>query len=164
VSQQEEPISYNEATEWLRIGDSGQIGPLLTVISAVREEAEDITRRLFVQREATAAWDEFYKSVDLPRPPVSSVSTVEYYDRDTDTWETVGVGDYDVRGRHLKLDGRNEGQPLQVTYTCGYADLPPGLKQQLLRDIRYSYDHRDPGHSGSERIQDRSAYRKYRPY
>jgi hypothetical protein len=130
----------------------------------VREEAEDITRRLFTQREATAIWDEFYKRADLPRPPVESVDTVEYYDQEADTWKAVDASGYDVRGRRFELDGRNDGQPLRITYTCGYPELPAGLKQQLLRDIRYNYDHRDPGHSGSARVQDQSAYRKYRPY
>jgi hypothetical protein len=42
--------------------------------------------------------------------------------------------------------------------------VPRPLKLQLLRDVRYAYDHRDPGAEDSARVQDQMAYQQYRPY
>jgi len=163
VLQGEEPVSVNEAEDFLRVGNS-QTALVAMLVSAVRQEAERITRRLLVRREAEAEWDQVYERVDLPRPPIASVSSVESYDSDTDQWDTVDAADYDRRGRELVLEGGNEGRPLRVTYTCGYQDLPQPLRLQLLRDIRYAYDHRDPGADSSARVQDQMAYQQYRPY
>jgi hypothetical protein len=163
VSQGEEPVSVNEAEDFLRVGNS-QTALVAMLVSAVRQEAERITRRLLVRREAEAEWDEVYERVDLPRPPIASVSSVESYDSDTDQWDAVDAADYDRRGRELVLEDGNEGRPLRVTYTCGYQDLPQPLRLQLLRDIRYAYDHRDPGADSSARVQDQMAYQQYRPY
>lgn len=154
-----EPITADEAMQWLRI-NTVQLELLDTINAAVRGEVEDITRRLLTQRSVTAEWDRFYRKVDLPRPPVDSVSTVEYYDRDTDTWETVS--EYDTRGRHLELENGAHGQPVRVDYTAGYQDLPPTLKVQMLKDIRHAYDHRDP--ADGQMVQDRSVYQQWRPY
>jgi hypothetical protein len=134
------------------------------LVKSVRQEAESIARRLFTRRQAEAEWDEFYSRVDLPRPPVGSVSSVEYYDFGDDMWKTVSASDYDTRGRSLVLDSGNEGDPLRVTYQCGYQDLPNPLRLQLLRDLRYAYDHRDPGDDAAGRVQDQMAYQQYRPY
>jgi len=163
VESQDEPISLDDAKEWLRVSDPhDQGGVLLMLIRAVREEAEKITRRLLVEREVTLEWARFYRVVDLPRPPIASVSKVESYNPGDDTWDTVDEADYDRRGRSLELHDGNDGAPLRVTQTSGYTTVPPGLKRQMLKDLRYSYDNRDP--SMGARVQDLSAYRKYRPY
>jgi len=163
VSQQDEPIGYSEATDWLRVGD-GQVPVIVMLISAVREEAEQIVRRLLVQREATATWEQFYRKVELPSPPIGTVSSVEYYERGDAQWKSVDAADYDVRGRLLELESGNEGSPLRATYQAGYQDVPEQLRIQMLKDLRYSYDHRDPGDQGAARIQDRMAYQRFRPY
>jgi len=163
VSQGEEPVSVNEAEDFLRVGNS-QTALVAMLVSAVRQEAEKVTRRLLVRREAEAEWDEFYSRADLPRPPIASVSSVESYDLDAEQWEAVDTADYDRRGRELRLESGNGGQPLRVTYTAGYDTVPRPLKLQLLRDVRYAYDHRDPGAEDSARVQDQMAYQQYRPY
>jgi len=158
----EEPLSIVEVQDWLRVGSEVQAGTLLTLIQAVREEAEKITRRLLAKRSVTATWDLWYTNGDLPKPPIGSVSSVEKYDRGDDQWETIDSADYDVIGRRLELNDGLGGVPLRVTYTAGYDTLPAALKTQMLRDIRYLHDHRDPGMAG--RVEDRSAYFKWRPY
>jgi uncharacterized phiE125 gp8 family phage protein len=163
VSRDEEPVTINEAEDFLRI-DSSQTALVAMLVSAVRQEAEKITRRLLVRREAEAEWDQFYERADLPRPPIASVSSVESYDLKAEQWQAVDATDYDRRGRELRLESGNGGQPLRVTYTAGYGTVPRPLKLQLLRDVRYAYDHRDPGADGSARVQDQMAYQQYRPY
>jgi hypothetical protein len=154
-----EPVALSEAEDFLRVTNP-QLLVLQTVVASVRREAEDITRRLLTRRTVTATWDVFYREVDLPKPPIGSVQTVEYYDTEGDQWETVT--EYDVRGEHLELEDSIHSQPLRVTYTAGYSSLPKPLKLQMLRDIRYAYDHRD--RSMSAPVRDRSIYQQWRHY
>jgi len=156
-----EPVQVTEVNDFLRISNV-QPTVIQTTIQAVREEAERLSHRYLTQRSVDAEWDQFFDSVDLPRPPVDSVSKVESYDRGGDTWNMVDSADYDVRGRRLELDSGVHGVPLRVTYTAGYDTLPADLKLQMLKDIRHAYDHRDP--TMGEVVQDPDVYRQYRPY
>ena len=154
---QEEPVSLSEAESFLRAMDT-QRSVLYALLQAVRTEGERLSHRLFTRREVEAEWDVFYRQVDLPRPPIGSVSSVEKYD--DGAWESIS--EYDVRGRRLELEDDLPGQPLRVTYTAGYKDLPAELRRQVLLDVRHAYDHRDP--TMGEVVQKPDVYAQYRPY
>lgn len=156
-----EPIPVTEAEDFLRATDT-QAALLQAMIQSVRTEAERLSHRLLTRRSVEAEWEEFYSKVDLPRPPIDSVSSVETYDAGNDQWDSVDSADYDLRGRTLTLESDVHGVPLRVTYTAGYDDLPADLRLQMLRDIRHAYDHRDE--TMGEVVQDRDVYRQYRPY
>lgn len=163
VSATGEPVSIEEAEDFLRLSNP-QYDLLQMLITSVRREAEDIARRNFTQRETTARWDEAFEKVELPRPPTADINSVEYYDKGDDKWESIDGADYSKRENVLTIDGGNDGRPLRVKYIAGYSDLPEGLKLQMLRDVRFAYDHRDAGAEGSARVQDRGLYAQYRPY
>jgi len=159
----EEPIDKVVLENFLRV-ENPQPFVLDTLIESVRIRGEKLSRRLFTQRSVDAEWSVFYRRVALPRPPVDSVSSVEYYDRDTQTWETVDSADYELRSDVLTLDDGVGGQPLRVTYTAGYDSLPAPIEQQMLEDVRYTYDHRDPADDDSVRLKAPDVYQEYRPY
>ncbi len=155
VSSSEEPLDLSTVESYVRAPSADQI-LLKLLIAGVREQVEQRTRRLLVQRQVTASWESAYTYVRLPFPPIDSVSTVE--DGDATSLS------YERDGQTVTLDSGLGGQPLTVVYTAGYSDVPEALKMQMLRDIASRYDRRGNTAQGVnlKELPDPSAYDQWR--
>lgn len=89
-----EPVTIAEAKLWCRIDDddTDEDAMVLLLISAMREYAEELTGRSYVQRTLELRLDKFPDDgeIELPFPPVQSVSSVSYIDGDG-TLQTLSV-------------------------------------------------------------------------
>jgi uncharacterized phiE125 gp8 family phage protein len=95
-----EPITLDEAHDWIRDdGDSANDGVLGLLIKAMREYAETLTGRAFVQRTLELSCGAFWWNARcplvLPYPPLVSVESVKYLDVDGEE-RTLGVDVYTV--------------------------------------------------------------------
>lgn len=87
-----EPISLTEAKLHLRVDHTSDDPLIASLILASREYAENFTRRRFVQQTHDLKLDAFPCGdvIELPYPPVSSVTSIAYVDTngDTQTWSS----------------------------------------------------------------------------
>jgi len=163
-----EPISMLEAHEHLRIDIDDDDGLIMGYIKAAREYCEGFQNRTFINTvyelwldSFPCAEDErFYyrKEIELPRPPLVSVTSVEYYDT-ANVKYTMTASDYFAAvksepavvslayGKTWPSITLRPKEAVCVTYTAGYgtavAAVPQRVRQAMLLIIGHLYEHRE---------------------
>ena len=160
-----EPVSRAEAKLWIREDGTDQDSMVDLLIQSMREYAENLTGRAFVQRTLEATFECFPPDsvIVLPCAPLVSVAWVKYYNY-AGTLTTVDAADYEVDaysqpGRvqpvYLKYwePTRNVFNAVQVRYDAGYAPtssptdyrekVPASLKLWMHARLGTLYDNRE---------------------
>lgn len=161
------PVTVAEAKKQLEIwdDDSTHDAHLRWLIEAATEFAESYTGRAFITqtwqvsltRFPLASMDRFGQSIVLPRPPLQSITSIQYVDSDGVT-QTVSSSDYQV------VTGATPGyvcpaydavwpapryQPeaVTVTYVAGYgndpSDVPQIARQGILMLVAHWFENRE---------------------
>lgn len=180
-----EPVTAEQAFVHLRLdsADDPEQNPdyaaVLAQITSAREQCEQITRRAFVQQTlrivgpgdgSGRSW--FWwgstasaRGVELLRPPLISVSGVNYYDA-SNTLQTLDPASYFVTDDLVPqlhfVDGFSSPcvyrrtDALQIEYVAGYApvtsgpepdyraNVPESIKQAILLGVQLQYDELTP--------------------
>lgn len=151
-----EPVTVAEVKLQAVIGTDADDALLAIMIQAVREHGEALTNRSFITQTLKVSLDSFPAKIDLPRGPVTAVSSVTYIDEDGDEQTLVAGTDYDTD--IISLVGRVQpvymGQwpttkqvpnAVNVTYTAGWTTetIPAALKQWLLVRVASLYTQRE---------------------
>jgi uncharacterized phiE125 gp8 family phage protein len=154
-----EPVTLAEAKLHLKLDSDTTDDTLVTaLIQAAREQAEKYTGRAFIEQVWEYMMDEFgEEEIELPNPPLISVSTITYTDGNnvTQTLSTsvYGVNTYDEPGEvYLKfnqiwpivLDVENS---ICITYKAGYGtaatSVPASIRAAILLIIGHLYANRE---------------------
>lgn len=166
-----EPITLAEAKAHLRIptAETGDDTYITALIQAAREYTEQITNRVFVSQTWALYLDAFpvddLQKLYLKRPPLISVSSIQYYDND-DVLQTWSSSEYvvDTVGFFGEIyPGRNYSYPVArdfynsviITYVAGYADsgsspvdladnVPETIKSAIKILVAHMYENREP--------------------
>jgi uncharacterized phiE125 gp8 family phage protein len=173
---QDEPLGLTEVKEFLRLDEQVDDNFVRAFIIAAREWCENYTGRSFINRtlklsldgvsEAdTPLWEGFktgydrtyYKNfIELPSSPVSSVTSIKYFD-DSDTESTWDSSNYYVDTardipRIILRDGATfpsdlrKANGIEITYVAGYgakpSNTPEALRVAMLQYIMNLYEHR----------------------
>ena len=157
-----EAVSATDAKKHLRVEHSDEDSYISGLAQAAREHLEDTYNRTLVN----TTWDYFRDSfpdghgtIDLPRPPLVSVTSVKYTTVTSTTAQTLAATSYIVDtnsepGRIALKDGeawptddlRDVGG-VEVRYIAGYATLATGVPQAARHYIRllsgHWYTHRE---------------------
>jgi len=156
----EEPVTLNDARTHLRISDDDRTEDalILGIISAARIEAERTLGRPLVSQSWTAKMDGFPDSdeIELPLPPLVSVTTVKYVDPDGElqtfssayyTVDTSGVcGRIYLNYGYSWPDIRLEPNAVRIEFVAGYGDasaVPEDVRAWMLLRIGDRYEHRE---------------------
>lgn len=125
------------------------------LIAAARESCEARTRRQLVSATFALRLSGFPCGdvIELPKPPLVSVSSITYVDVDgatqtlsTDVYE---VDPYTTPGRVVLKYGqvwpstRDQRNGVTITFVAGYAEVPKLLKQGMLMRIAHWYENRE---------------------
>lgn len=164
-----EPVSVDQARAHARLGpsDGAEAADLLLKLQTARADRESFTQRQFV----TATWlltqCEFEREIDLPRPPLQSVTWVKYYDADN-VLQTVDSSKYRVH--HPSGDRAGHGEiefdacyqfpvvypredAVQIQFVAGYGDdgesVPAPLRHAILLVFAELYAFREEQTVGS---------------
>lgn len=152
-----EPVSTAEAKTHLRQGISDDDNYIAALIVAARLYCEEYTQRAFVDQTWRVKLDDFpaseSESICLPRPPLSSVTSVQYVDTDGDsqTWDAANyTADTDAfKGRVYTVyngdwpDTQDHKQVVTITYVAGFgaaSDVPETIKAAIKLHVELLYD------------------------
>jgi uncharacterized phiE125 gp8 family phage protein len=156
-----EPVTLNEAKLHCRIDGSTEDALITSLIRVAREYCETFTGRAFVNRNVIYAMDRWPSrgQIILPRPPVTSVTSVQYYDIEgapvTLTAGTDYIADADSEpGRIVLPSGKawpsarlHTVNPIRITYVAGYgetsASVPEYIKAAIKLCVGNWYENRE---------------------
>lgn len=151
-----EPVTLEEAKLHLRVDSDDEDNLIQSLISTARTYCENYTGRAFATQTLEAYLDEFpVGEIELPRPPLQSVTSVIYKNSDsvsttmTVTTEYIVDSDSDV-GRIVLPYGKSwpsftayTVNPIKIKYVTGYTAIPESLKQAMLLLIGHWYANRE---------------------
>jgi len=146
-----EPVSTSEAKAHLRVDTPDEDTYIGTLVAAARTWVEQVTRRALITQTFTLKRDDFWRgwcSLHVPRPPLQSVSSIQYVDADgnTQTWASSNyeVDTSSTPGRIVLADGvsfpttADQVNAATVTFVAGYgaasaipADLVHAVKLKV---------------------------------
>lgn len=164
VSDEDAILPLLDVKDFIKTTSDDEDATIDLIRQGIRDAAERVTGRLFSVRQVTAEWNEVYRHVVLPKPPFSSLTSIERYDVEDEQYEAVSSDDYYQREEVIVLEDSNGGKPLKVVYDAGFSSVPPALKLQMLRDIRRFYEHRDNRADGGVELYDPSLYNRWKTY
>jgi len=164
VVPNDEPVSLDEMKRHLRVTIDNDDLLIFGMIQAAREHLEVVTRRQFLTATWVYALDAFPASniIALPRPPLQSISLVEYLDsnniRQVLTLDTdYGIDTLSEPGRLYLLPNKTwpvtyeVPSAVKITYVSGWSSaalVPSGLKQLIYLLVGHFYEHREAAVSG----------------
>jgi len=142
-----EPVSRAEAKDWCRIeaSNTSHDAVIDMLIQSMREDVENLTHRAFIQRTlklTLSDWpqdSDFGPTIELPFPPLISVSSFQYRDADgvlqtlatsqyvVHTWREPAwiVPEWEVTWPTIRI----LPDALQITYVAGYSPGSPPDEQ-----------------------------------
>ena len=163
-----EPVTVADAKVQCRI-DHGVEDPFLqdNLIVGARQWAEAFTGRAFITQTWELKLPYFLDVIELPRPPLVSVTSIKYLDT-SNTLQPWAEANYIVTGIASEARGRIEPaygisypstllvpDAVRIIYVAGYgaaAAVPQGIKDAILYHVAESYTNRErPDYSLAER-------------
>lgn len=155
-----EPVTIAEAKTHLKIIDNTQDREINEALIGARKNAEELVERQFINATYILRLDQFPIEIELQRPPISSVSSVQYVDTDgvtqtlaTDKWTANTTSS---PGRIIPAYGevwpatRDVQNAVTVTFIAGYGAAATAVPEHAKRLIKlllqldyYGYPHKD---------------------
>jgi len=153
-----EPISLTEAKKQLNVDFEDDDTFIGNLIKSAREYCEKLQNRAYVTQTLEIALDDFpCDEIELPRPPLQSVTSVKYYDVD-DTENTFSSSNYYVdtyseKGKislnyntYFPITTLRPKNGVIIRYIAGHgvaADVPMRIKQAILLLVAHWYENRE---------------------
>lgn len=153
---QVEPVAIGEVQEQAIVPHPEDNGLILRLITAARQHVEQVTWRQLVT--ATYEWrlDRLCGALYVPRPPLQSVTSIEYVDGQGTT-QTLDPSAYTVDahstpGRIVPAHGqswpatRGHIDDVTVMFSAGYGggdDVPETLRHAILMLVAYWFEQRE---------------------
>lgn len=153
-----EPVTLAEAKAHLRIEPTDDDTLITALIVAARDWCESYANRQYIEATWKYTLDESFPDViELPRPPLLSVTNIKYYD-DDGVLQTMSASIYQV-----SISGvcgfvkpaydqswpavREQYDCIQVTYKAGYgsaaANVPETAKVAIKMLVAHLYNNRE---------------------
>ncbi|MFT0532265.1 head-tail connector protein [Castellaniella hirudinis] len=150
-----EPVTLTEAKLHLRVDGNDENALITSLIVAARQGAEHMTGRALMPQTLELSLDDFAPEIQLPRPPLTSVTSVSYVDGGG-VMQVLDSSAYAVNdhGQAASLvpafgtswpQARDQVSSVLIRYQAGYAsasDVPQAIKSWMLIRIGTLYEHR----------------------
>lgn len=153
-----EPVTLSEAKRHVNVVATDEDSLINGLIIAARELVEQDTSRALIHQTWELELDDWWSdALELPRPPLSSVTSVKYYDAN-DVLQTLPITSYAVDTRrepgliwwdedYTQATLSDEANPVLVTYVAGYGatagSVPQRAKQAILLLVGHWYRNRE---------------------
>lgn len=161
-----EPVSSAEAKLHLRVDVSTDDALIATLIKAARRHVENVTNSALISQTWDVYFEHFGSLMELPLPPLQSVTSVKYLDTDG-TQQTLSDSVYRVldgpRGRIELAYGQSwpslysVRQPITVRMVCGYGDAGTDVPESILAAMKmliaHWYENREAAQGSSMAVK-----------
>ena len=162
-----EPISYDSASDHLRVDSAQDIAYIEGLISVAREYVESVTGRATVETSfklVCNSWQSLFQTgensltylIPIFRTPLISVESVKYYAPDASSLTTMSESDYrvitttepgmiQVTGEIPSVEDRPDA--IQIEFTAGHesaTDIPATLCHATKMLVAHLYENRLP--------------------
>lgn len=154
-----EPVTLDEAKAQCRQTLSVDDTYITGLIPTARRKAEKDSGKAFITQTLTAGLDRWPPDgfVELPYPPLQSVTSIKYVDDDGDE-HTLSTDVYGVDTKRARVylknnqswpsDGLRNFDPITITWVAGYGDaaddVPDTYKHAIKLLISHWYENREP--------------------
>lgn len=185
VAPAAEPVTLTEAKAHIRVDITDDDALITSLIVAAREHVESLTRTQFMPATWRLSLDgfppayrlrgAFYRQepegtdIILPRPPLTAVSSIKYYDTSgvlqTASTDLYAAQTDETPGRvtlkygQIWPDAQDIANAVQVLYTAGYSTgsdatvsrsaVPQSIKQAIFLLVGHWYENREAVLTGS---------------
>jgi len=147
-------LTLEEAKTWLRVVGNDEDTLISAILKGAVAYAENYLNKTIGYNSYVMSLDYFSPTIFLMRPPVTTISKIEYIDTNGDTVELdLNITTFDSDSGRLMLkageiypETANQGFPIRIHYTCDGMhsekdadDVLDAIKLTLT----YRYDYRD---------------------
>jgi len=154
VSPTTEPVTLGEAKAHLNVDWDDDDTEISNLIKQGRQYVEDVTGRALITQTWEFKLDGFKPIIMIPRPPLQSVSSVQYQDA-SDATQTLASSNYtvDIDSEPGRLVESPTGSypttyddinAVTITFVAGYgdaaSDVPEIFKQAIKLYVERMYD------------------------
>lgn len=153
-----EPITVEEVRLFCRIDTEDEDSLIIDFIKGVRENAELFLGRALINQTIRMVMDYWPGiEVELPQPPLSSITSIETIDED-DTATTYSSSNYFAvtesipgkvvikRGSTSPINTERDSAGYRITYVAGYGakstDVPQAIREGLKMWVASAYENR----------------------
>lgn len=151
-----EPVTVEEATRQLRLGtDSGEEVIIKDMITSSRRQMEKYLGLSLASQSWRYTMDEFPEVIKLYKGPVTSITTLQYYDTDG-AQQSLNVSTQiitDLDGMPARVTPLSDASwpdteirvnAVEVVYVAGYTptNIPEHIKNAILAGVSFLYDNR----------------------
>ena len=150
-----EPISLEEAKEYLRVDNSVEDTLITALIKAARSKVESDTWRKMITQTWLLSMDknEVKKFIGITGSPIQTINYVKYFDINV-IQQTLSTGSYqsNILNEPAIIELSEIPQmaermnAMQIEFVCGYgvaASVPEDLKLAMKLLIGHWYEHRE---------------------
>jgi uncharacterized phiE125 gp8 family phage protein len=149
-----EPVTLQQTKDHLRVDSADDDALIDNLILSARQWAESLTRRALITQTWDFFLDVFPAVIEVPRPPLQSVTSVKYLDTDG-VQQTLDSALYDVDTNvepgairpAWSCDWpsvRDVANAIEVRFVAGYGDaaqdLPAPIVSAILLHVQAHYD------------------------
>lgn len=149
-----EPITLSEAKTHLKVDEDDFDVEINNLITQGRQHVENVTGRALITQTWEYKLDGFKTCMKIPRPPLQSVSSIQYQDA-SDATQTLGASNYTIDsdsepGRIVESPTGNypstyeDLNAVTVTFVAGYgdaaSDVPEVFKQAIKLYVERMFD------------------------
>jgi uncharacterized phiE125 gp8 family phage protein len=156
-----EPVTVAQVKTHLRVTEDLEDVIISGLITSARKVVEQITRRSLINQTWRLYLDQFpYTStIELPFPPLASVSHIKYYDQAGDL-QTLSASEYQTDNRStpgLIVLTENGAWPLtegdkvnavEIEFVAGYgataAAVPSPIRLAIIHLVAHWFENREP--------------------
>ena len=150
-------VTLAEAKLWAKVTAADDDALITSLIAAAEEYAEEFTRRRFVHSTETKVLPRFADPIELPRSPLSSVTSIIYINT-AGTTASVATSVYSVdtavEPGLIRLaygqswpTTRDVYNAVTITHVVGYSadatSVPDGIKTAVKMLVAHWYEHRE---------------------
>jgi uncharacterized phiE125 gp8 family phage protein len=148
-------ISLDEMKMHLRIDGTEQDPYLEHLLSSARIFVEQVTGLSLVKRTWRYQFDQFPVEkvfLYLPFPPVQSITSFQYVDRNGELKVLIEGSDFvvDLASQPARIaplllwpEARNQPNAVTIDYVSGFDSIPSSIKHAMLLLMGHWYEHRE---------------------
>lgn len=136
-----EPVSIEQALNWLDDPDTSYTEMITSLITASRIEIEGRYKISICRRNREYIYSDYGTELILPYGPHASITSIETIDFEGNEEAFTLGGDYAVYGSEM-IRFMSHGKDIKITASSGYADdnVPKDIQTSVLMLVKYLFD------------------------